>query len=54
MKQKACELKDRNVALPTDAQLLRRIIELQNLREQVRLAEVAMKTKTDTTINRHH
>jgi hypothetical protein len=53
MKQKPCVLKGRKIAPPSDAQLLRRIIELQKLRERVRLAEVAMKPMSGTALARH-
>jgi enoyl reductase-like protein len=47
-------LKVRKVAPVTVAELLRRLIELQKLRERVRLAEVAMKTRAETILPRHN
>ena len=41
--------KGRKVARPLNSKLLKRLIELQKLREQVRLAEVAMKPRHDTS-----
>jgi hypothetical protein len=54
MKQKPYVLKGQKIAPPSDAQLLRRMIELQKLRERVRLAEVAMKPRPDTSLAQHH
>jgi hypothetical protein len=53
MKQKRA-LKGRRLAQLSDARLLGRLLELQKLREQVRLAEIAMQPKDDTTFTRHH
>ena len=41
--------KGRKVARPFDSKLLKRLIELQKLREQVRLAQVAMKPRHDAS-----
>jgi hypothetical protein len=54
MKQKPYILKGQKIAPPSDAQLLRRMIELQKLRERVRLAKVAMKPRPDTSLAQHH
>jgi hypothetical protein len=53
MKQKSCVSEGRKVAPPSHAQLLRRIIKLQKLRERVQLAEVSMKPRTDAHLARH-
>ena len=53
MKQTAWVLKGRRVYAPTNAQLLHRLIALQKLRERVRLAEVAMKLRSNTALARH-
>lgn len=45
MKQKALISEGREVSRPAVAKLLKRLIELQKLREEVRLAEVAMRPK---------
>jgi hypothetical protein len=49
MKDKVHASKGRKVTRPTDALLLKRLIELQKLREQVRLAEVSMKPGQDAS-----
>ena len=53
MKHIACVMKRRRASPPTNAQLPRRWIALQKLREKVRVAEVAMKPRTDAPFPRH-
>jgi hypothetical protein len=45
--------KVRKVTPLTDAQLLRRLIELKKLRERVHMAEVAMRPGANLTLARH-
>jgi hypothetical protein len=45
MKQKVHGSRSRKISRPIDASLLKRIAELRNLREKIRLAEVAMRPK---------
>jgi hypothetical protein len=48
MKQKGHVSKGRKVSRSIDSSLVKRMIELQKLRERVRLAEVATKPRHDT------
>jgi hypothetical protein len=52
MKQKVRVSKGRKVSQSVDSSLLKRMTKLQKLRERVRLAEVATKTKHDASHTR--